>query len=379
MNTRLQVEHPVTELVTGVDLVEWQLRIAAGEPLPLAQEQIPLAGHAVEARIYAEAPARGYLPSVGRLERLVWPAAEAGVRIDAGVDAGDAITEHYDPMIAKLIVRGESRREALARLRAALDGTEILGVETNVALLRAVAAHPAFEAGGVSTRFLDEHHETLVGVPGDVADDDLALAALGLIGHLEREARRRGEASGDRWSPWLAGDAWRLNRDHGITLALVDEDGTHVTPTVARRDGQLSIAWDGKSRRGDGRLGEDDRVLARLDGRRLAARCLKRGHEIVLMREGRIRRVRLHDPAERDTASARAGTLSCPMPGQVIDLRVAAGDRVEPGDVLMVIEAMKMEHAVRAPVAGRVAELRYCVGDRVAEGEELLVLGPADD
>ncbi|MBV9756894.1 MAG: acetyl-CoA carboxylase biotin carboxylase subunit, partial [Alphaproteobacteria bacterium] len=211
MNTRLQVEHPVTEMVTGQDLVEWQFRVAGGETLPLRQQELRISGHAIEARVYAEDPARDFLPSIGRLVHLRQPEASAAVRVDTGVRAGDAISPHYDPMIAKLIIWGADRAEAVRRLAAALAEYEVLGVATNLALLQAIAAHPAFVRGDVHTGFIAQHPELLAPPAADVPPLALAAAALRVLLDRRRDAEAAAAGSGDPFSPWAATDAWRPN------------------------------------------------------------------------------------------------------------------------------------------------------------------------
>ncbi len=236
MNTRLQVEHPVTEMITGLDLVEWQLRVASGEPLPLGQDDLAIAGHAIEARVYAEDPARGFLPSTGELHHLRPPEEGDGVRWDTGVRAGDAISMHYDPMIAKLIVwSGEGRADAVRRLRRALASCEVAGVTTNLDLLGAIAAHPAFAAGGCDTGFVEQHFDSLVPPPAPPDGSALACAALALELRRREEAAARAAASGDPHSPWHQVNGWRLNDSGRHTLELAVEGETQRPDRGLRR------------------------------------------------------------------------------------------------------------------------------------------------
>jgi len=213
MNTRLQVEHPVTEMITGVDLVEWQIRVAAGESLPSSQQQLMLEGHAIEARVYAEDPERDFLPATGKLVHLAFPAETPGVRVDTGVDSGAEITPWYDPMIAKLIVHGPDRQSALARLRHALQEVEIAGVKTNVALLRRIAESPAFAAAELDTGFIERNSDTLFAKPPGRPTDLLVAAAFAELTEEQRSAHERAARSSDPFSPWNSVDGWRLNAD----------------------------------------------------------------------------------------------------------------------------------------------------------------------
>ncbi|GAA1056498.1 acetyl/propionyl-CoA carboxylase subunit alpha [Agromyces luteolus] len=339
MNTRLQVEHPVTELVTGVDLVEQQLRIAAGEPLAIAQGDVRLTGHAIEARVYAESPERGFLPATGEL--LAWrPAAGEGVRVDSGVRAGQHVTADYDPMIAKVIAHGADRAEALDRLDAALADTLLLGVDTNIAFLRTLLAHPDVRAGHLDTGLIDRLPEGgaagATPVPADAATDapttDAAPDPLERVAHDARERDARAAAVGDH--AWRSAREWRIGSGGGTAASgpVADLDRASVATAA---DGTVWVHLDGRT----GSFARPDRRAA-LDAR-LAQ--LERGGSA--------------DP-----------DLRAPMPGSVTTLLVADGDRVEAGQGVLAIEAMKMEHRVTATVAG-VARLRVAVGEQVARDQ----------
>jgi 3-methylcrotonyl-CoA carboxylase alpha subunit len=373
MNTRLQVEHPVTELITGQDLVEWQLRVAAGEPLPLQQEDLRVDGHAIEVRLYAEDPDRGFLPQTGRLEHLGFPVAGPHVRIDGGVRAGDAISIHYDPMIAKLIVWDADRSAAVRRLRAALAETQVVGLATNAGLLSALAAHPAFLAAELDTRFIERYQDTLLPGPVPASGRVLALAVLGLL--LERAAQTRAAAlaSADPHSPWHDSRGWRLNGEAGESLLLRDAAGERSVKLLYRRDGyQLALPGD-EALEVRGTLGEDGTLKADLDGVRLAARWMRRGPEITVFADGAGHRLFLVDAlAEAMEHESPGGKLTAPMPGKIIALLVEPGTGVTAGTPLVVLEAMKMEHTLKAPKDGTVTGIRYAVGDQVEEGVELI-------
>ena len=279
MNTRLQVEHPVTEFITGQDLVEWQLRVAGGEPLPLTQEQITLSGHAIEVRLCAEDPERDFLPSAGTVRALAFPAEGPKVRVDTGIQAGDVVTIHYDSLLAKVIVHGTDRDAALRTLRAALEDTQVAGLRTNRDFLVALASHPAFAAGAVDTGFIATHQAEL----------------------LRRVATLPAAAGGD---PWAVRDGWRLNGPAEFGAAA------HRTESAVR------------------------------------------------------------------TAVPVSGVLTAPMPGQIAAVHVQVGTAVRRGDVLLVLEAMKMEHSITAPTDGVVRCLNVVAGEQVDEGVELLVIEP---
>ncbi|MBB4000875.1 acetyl/propionyl/methylcrotonyl-CoA carboxylase subunit alpha [Aureimonas pseudogalii] len=380
MNTRLQVEHPVTEMVTGLDLVEWQLRVASGEPLPSTSDRLALKGHAIEARVYAEDPARDYLPAVGTLVHLRQPREEAGrVRVDTGVVEGGSITPHYDPMIAKLVVWGEDRPAAVRQLAAALAQYEVIGVATNLDLLRSIAAHPAFEAGELDTGFLARHADDLLPEPppGLVARDldaVLAAAALDVVrGH--REAVTSGAAaSGDPWSPWTEMDAWRMNGDGYQDLHFTPAGGSTVM-IRARPQAGGSCGLDLPGGSVIARLVEDEgsgTVLV-LDGvtRRIA--LVRRDADVTVVIEGRQHALTREDPLASPRAEiTRNDRVLAPIPGSVTNVLVAPGDVVLKDAALIVIEAMKMELTLRAPADGTVEHVRRAVGEMVDEGTELV-------
>ncbi|MGE0387573.1 MAG: biotin carboxylase N-terminal domain-containing protein [Gammaproteobacteria bacterium] len=373
MNTRLQVEHPVTEMITGLDLVEWQLRLAAGEPLPCAQEAIAIAGWAVEARICAEDPARDFLPATGVLRHLRLPQAEPDVRVDTGVRDGDAVTAHYDSMVAKVIARGTDRRDALRRLADALRRTAVVGVGSNLEFLEAVLAHPQFQAGPVDTGFIERHRESLVPAPPDDPDTVPLLAALAEA--LSPAGRSPGHTHDH--SPWDAGDGWRLHLDGEHTVHYEDDPRSYRVEIRWQRQG-LVLALEGRHVQAHGIL-RGDVLDATLDGRRVRARIVRDADAVFVLTGSTRRRLRRIDPfAGGSTAEAAGGRLVAPMPGTVRAVLVAPGDAVRRGDPLMVLEAMKMEHTIRAPVDGIVASVRYAPGDTVAsEGDELLVVTAA--
>jgi 3-methylcrotonyl-CoA carboxylase alpha subunit len=376
MNTRLQVEHPVTEMITGLDLVEWQLRVAAGEPLPLEQRAIRREGHAIEVRLYAEDPEREFLPSTGRLVHLRLPAAADGVRSDAGVRAGDEVTPYYDPLLAKLIVHGADRDTALARLRSALDEVEVVGVATNAAFLARLAQLPALARAELDTGFVERERAALLGAAAPADDETLALATLAVQLGDEARARASARASGDPHSPWAAADGWRLNLDgHRV---LVFREGGHEAAVTVRRSGD-GYAADiaGRTRALSGGIAGDDRIVARLDGETVAGTVVHHAGRCHVFLPGRRHVLALHDAlAQELEGEVSAGELAAPMPGKIVGVLVEPGRRVEKGTPLIVLEAMKMEHTITAPARGRVTAVHFAAGDQVVEGTELLAFEP---
>ncbi|HWI39527.1 MAG TPA: acetyl/propionyl/methylcrotonyl-CoA carboxylase subunit alpha [Burkholderiales bacterium] len=340
MNTRLQVEHPVTEMITGLDLVELQIRVAAGEPLPFRQDALRVNGHAVEARIYAEDPERDFLPSIGKLVHLRFP---EGVRIDTGVAQGDEISPWYDPMIAKLIVHGDTRATALARMAAALRDTHIVGPATNVEFLRRICESKAFSGGEIDTGLIERHRAELLRPRGAVPPEVLAAAARAELAHEEKTARERAARSGDPHSPWHQVDGWRLNQESHHDFVFVAGSEEHrVRVDFAGENPPASLAH-----------------------------VVRDGRHWHVFHDGTRWTLTLKDDLP-DVDVEAAGSLAAPMPGRVIKLMVKAGARVTKGQPLLILEAMKMEHTIAAPADGTVKEILYAEGDQVLEGAELL-------
>jgi 3-methylcrotonyl-CoA carboxylase alpha subunit len=389
MNTRLQVEHPVTEAITGQDLVAWQLRVAAGEPLPLAQEEIPRDGHAVEVRLYAEDPARDFLPATGPLTRLRLPEALPGVRVDTGVREGDTVTPHYDPMLAKIVAHGPDRATALRRLKRGLAATQVGGCVANLGFLCRLVDHPAMRAGPVDTGFIARESDTLQATPA-LPDDALALAALAESEMRAHAVRLEAAAAPDPHSPWHAADGWRLNDDRHLDLTFLEGEGAHAVRLTLTGDGcrlalpsgprtarVLSSRVTGSAVAGAGAAIE---LEAEIDGRKHAACVLSDGDaRTVLLGPDAWKLTRRGRLAGAGEADAPTGSLTAPMPGRITHVGVETGATVTRGQTLMVLEAMKMEHAIRAPADGTVAQLHFVAGDQVGEGAELLVFEPAEE
>jgi 3-methylcrotonyl-CoA carboxylase alpha subunit len=370
MNTRLQVEHPVTEAVTGQDLVEWQLRVAAGEPLPLRQQDLALRGHAIEARLYAEDPERNFLPQTGVLRRLRLPPPELA-RVDAGVREGDAVTPYYDPMIAKIVASGEDRGAALRRLRQALAETGVLGVGTNLAFLARLASHADFAAGAVDTGFIARHREALAAASGPAPDTALAAAALDRL--LSRRAALHRDP-GDPFSPWARDDGWRLGGGGHQQVVLRDGGAERVVQATARA-GEWRLAFDERHYDAEAARRPDGVLDVALDGVRRPIVVLADEGETAVFLDGATWRFHEIDPLAAPAGEDPAGgRLTAPMPGRVTQLFVEPGSAVRRGEPLIVIEAMKMEHTILATADGVVAAVRYAVGDQVEEGAELIAL-----
>ncbi|HKU46335.1 MAG TPA: acetyl/propionyl/methylcrotonyl-CoA carboxylase subunit alpha, partial [Burkholderiales bacterium] len=372
MNTRLQVEHPVTEMITGLDLVEWQLRVAAGEKLPLGQNEIRVNGHALEARIYAEDPQRDFLPATGRVLHLRFPEQNASIRVDTGIEQGAEITPWYDPMIAKLIVRAADRPRALARMRQALAEVEIAGVTTNVAFLRRVVAGKAFASADLDTGLIERNKpELLKSMP--IGEEVLAAAAFAELAEEERAAGERAAASSDPHSPWDRVDGWRLNEDSHHDFTFLDGSTAHPVRVLFRESG-VRVALNGRDHALSGERLPDDRLLVRLDERAFKARAVRDGHDWHVFCEGEYRKLSLRQELAGAGEDTRAGSLAAPMPGKIIKVMAAPGAKVAKGQALLILEAMKMEHTITAPADGTVKEVHYAAGDQVLEGAELISL-----
>ena len=373
MNTRLQVEHPVTEETLGLDLVEWQLRIAHGQALPLAQEQVHARGHAIEVRLYAEDPDQNFLPGSGKLLKLRLPSPSRHVRLDGGVIEGDTVTIFYDPMIAKLIVWDENRPQALQRLRDALMASEIVGPKSNIAFLERLARHPVVVEGRIDTGYLDRHLDEFLAGDAAPADNVLFAATVAALLHDERKAIADRQAGTDPFSPWSHADAWRVGHAGKRIVALSLHGQRHEVEAYGH---------DGDYRLRHGDASADVRG-ARHDGEYLSARFNDEALRLPVRADAA--RVTVHDIAgnrhsfERAAAfawqSKEAGggnQITAPMPGRIVLVKANAGDVVEEGQELLVMEAMKMELALKAPRAGTIESVSAVQGDFI-EADSVLV------
>ena len=361
MNTRLQVEHPVTEAILGVDLVEWQIRIAAGEPLALEQDAFEIDGHAIEARVYAENPKRRFLPSTGQLHVVEFA---DNVRVDAGVRSGGEVTVHYDPMIAKVIAHAPTRAEAIGRLDDALAGSAIMGVEHNIGYLRNVLAHPTFVGGAYTTRLADEAQDELL------PTDDAVGTAVGMAAWL---------ASRSEADPWRTLDGFSINRASTQRLRFRRNRKT-LEATITWSDPILVVSDDGEFAIEDLNV-DATSFSARVAGKTVSGRWHAVGMhtanpQLFVARGGSTERLDIQwpDPQGRAPVAGQGGRIVAPMPGQIVSVAVKVGDKVKVDDVLVVLEAMKMEHSIRATVAGTVKQVLVDAGDRVEEEIELVVV-----
>ncbi|HEV7258281.1 MAG TPA: acetyl-CoA carboxylase biotin carboxylase subunit [Bosea sp. (in: a-proteobacteria)] len=362
MNTRLQVEHPVTEAITGLDLVGLQLKVAAGEPLGFAQQDVRATGHAVEARLYAEDPEKGFLPSTGKLWALQFPEGE-GIRIDTGVEAGDTVTPFYDPMIAKVIAHGATRDEALDRLGEALGETLVAGPRTNLAFLKALTEAQGFRDGPFDTGFIERNLSALGAEPQPLDAAAVAAAAL----QLEEERQLAGltlaseRADGEHRSPWLDADAFSLMPRPPLGLPL-NVDGERIEARIEWHEDGAIVSLPGHD------IGEGEHEVALAEAEPGAYFALHRGRQTA---------VSLFDPfgVDLDAAAGSGGVVKAPMHGKLIALFVSVGDAVVKGQRLAIVEAMKMEHVLTAPRDGTVSEVAGVPGSQVAEGAKVVVLG----
>jgi 3-methylcrotonyl-CoA carboxylase alpha subunit len=352
MNTRLQVEHPVTEAITGLDLVEWQFRIAAGEKLPLAQDKVPLKGHAVEARLYAEDPERGFLPSTGKLIALQFPKAE-GLRVDTGVETGDEVTPFYDPMIAKVIASAPTRLEALDRLANALDKTVVIGPRSNAGFLAALCRAKDFRAGSFDTGFIDRN---LAGLKAEPQGLDRAAAAAGAQELLAQERARVGALRdlAEPASPWDLTDGFQMSGERRLALPIVAEGEKVVAQVIGA---EVTV---------DGTGPANDAVAIAADG------------AVYVLRHGRQTKVALRDLGLDEAGDGSgSGLVRAPMHGKVLSILVENGEAVTRGQRLAIIEAMKMEHTLVAPMDGVVAEIAVATDAQVGEGAKVMVIVPS--
>ncbi|WP_409283419.1 acetyl/propionyl/methylcrotonyl-CoA carboxylase subunit alpha [Pseudomonas protegens] len=355
MNTRLQVEHPVTEAITGLDLVAWQIRVARGEALPISQEQVPLHGHAIEVRLYAEDPANDFLPATGRLELYRESAAGPGRRVDSGVEEGDSVSPFYDPMLGKLIAWGEDREQARLRLLSMLDEFAIGGLKTNLAFLRRIIAHPAFAEAQLDTGFIPRHQEQLLPAPSEPTTDFWHAAAQAFAQSQPQRTR-----DDDPQSPWSRLNGWRSGLPAQTSLHL----------SCAGQDRAISLGAHSPACQLQG-----ERLWVEQQGLRREHRAIRRGDTLYLHWQGDMHAITAFDPiAAADASHSQHGGLTAPMNGSIVRVLVGVGQSVEAGAQLVVLEAMKMEHSIRAPKAGIVKALYCQEGEMVSEGSALVEL-----
>ncbi len=373
MNTRLQVEHPVTEMITGQDLVKWQLLVASGEPLPLTQAEVRVDGHAIEARIYAEDPDNDFRPDPGRISYLAEPIQSRHVRVDSGVRENDEISAYYDPMIAKLACWDESRPLAIRRINRALEEYRVVGVATNLEFLSNILDSRPFYAGQLTTGFIADFRHLIMDQSPQSPQRFLALATLYLAEHqAQQEARRTGETT-DPFSPWASLRAWRLNGPATRMMRLVDGQGhEHLVGVLRERNG-YRLDLEHQEVWATARL-ESRQLLAELDGHLLKATITSSGGSFTVQFRHQAHTFTQPTIAAVVDEESTDGQLVAPINGIVVSIQCKEGDKVARGAALMVIEAMKMQHTICAPHDGEVKEVPFQVGDQVQEGQPLLVL-----
>jgi len=370
MNTRLQVEHPVTEMITGLDLVEWQLRVAAGEPLPLTQEQLRMTGHAIEARIAAEDPERGFLPAIGRLDFYDTPPQSAQLRIDSGVTGGSQVTPYYDSMLAKLIVWGEDRERALARMQAALAQFHLVGVANNVDFLGRLVASPAFATADLDTGLIEREHDTLFGQAHVVPRAAWLIAAIATL---------LADDPGSHPSPWEVRDGWRLGSRARRELIFRSAE-VEKTVEVKYQPSGWHLTLEGESQTVTGRITDPSQLAVQIDGGRYQVTAHAFGDAQYVFWLGHTYVLHQVDPLTA-TAADEVGSrgLRAPMPGRILELIATPGAKVKKGAPLLVLEAMKIEHTILAPGAGTLQAFQVTVGEQVTEGAELVSFEPSAD
>ena len=367
MNTRLQVEHPVTEYITGTDLVEWQLRVAAGQPVPKRQDELGIHGHAIEARLYAEDADKGFLPSVGTLRHLRLPLENTHVRVDTGVEQGDTITPYYDPMIAKLIVWDVDRDTALRRMHQALADCQVIGVTTNAAFLRRLVGTDSFSQAKLDTALIEREQAALA----TIGDSDASLWTLAAIAAVATTPAASGDMR-DPHSPWLAQDGWRLGAPAARALPLQQGERRHTLKVWSTADGWRVQCDDAAPEHVVGHA-DRHRLSVQLESRHWTLQLQREGDQVYLFGADGQHRFTLHDPVgASDSSATDAGSLLAPMPGRIVATLVEAGAQVKRGTPLVVLEAMKMEHTLQAPADGTVRGFRAKAGDQVGDGAVLV-------
>ncbi|ORY97946.1 carbamoyl-phosphate synthase L chain, ATP binding domain-domain-containing protein [Syncephalastrum racemosum] len=381
MNTRLQVEHPVTEMVTNTDLVHWQLEVASGNRLPMTQEELRLMGHAFEARIYAENPSNHFLPDTGTLFSVRTPEPSEDVRVETGFIQGDQISVHYDPMIAKLVVRGEDRNEALRRFRRALEQYQIVGLNTNIDFVKRVAEHPEFIKGEVETGFIQQFEKDLLKPAETPSPLTLATAANGLL--LQEYARIQ-VSQKDPFSPWSTLHSnFRLNGKDPREFTFISSHGEHkvaVTPsqqagsvdiTVTLGQDQAPTTYTNVS----SHWTDDGQVVSSIDDKKVKSNVVTKGEKVTVFDEAGRTDLTLPTPGyilASAAGVAGTGSVKTPMPCKISQVLVKPGQQVEKDTTLIVLEAMKMEHVIKAPMAGTIDQVLYAVGDLVDENKNLV-------
>ena len=365
MNTRLQVEHPVTEMITGLDLVEWQLMVAAGESLPLTQDAVSVSGHAFEARIYAEDPANDFLPSTGTIRHLRTPTVDAGVRIDTGVEQGDEISSFYDPMIAKLIVWDTDRERALLKLQRALKQYRVTGLHTNIDFLHRLASHPAFMRMDLTTEFIQQHEQSLF--PETQQSLTWARIEAALFDVLQRQTQHATQTN-----PWAHATALRLN-EAAVHVVEFSEGEELSRVELVQRAEAFQVALDDDNLSIHASV-QDDTLTIAVNGHRYQRYIASSEDTITVFSEQGPVTLHRHKVADTLVDDNHSGGLVAPMNGTITDVLVSQGDRVEKDQALVIMEAMKMEYTIKAHCAGEVTDVFFAQGDLVSDGDELVTI-----
>lgn len=381
MNTRLQVEHPVTEMITGTDLVEWQISVAEGHPLPMTQSELSINGHSIEVRLYAEDPAKNFMPQTGKLDYFHVD-IEDDMRLETGVVQGDEISVFYDPMIAKLVVHGPTRDDALDAMMETIRNTHVAGLKTNLAFLLNCVEHEDFGAANFDTNFIDQNIELLTEAAEDDLSDDILLALVARQSMVMEEAIERVEASPEPNSPFNSMDGWRMNIAYHEPLTLLDEHGTAHEVIIGMADDGVGydITLGGECYYINGYITADGEIEAQIDDAYYYAHLWHDDNHITIMRDGRTvpLTVLLHGD-EDDSSAAGPGGINAPMPGRILDVLVADGDTVTTDQTLVIMEAMKMEYSLKAPRDGVVSGLTVKANDQVADGDLILTVTEASE
>jgi 3-methylcrotonyl-CoA carboxylase alpha subunit len=368
MNTRLQVEHPVTEMITGLDLVEWQIVVANDKPLPLYQDQLSINGHAFEARIYAEDPDNNFLPVTGKINYMDLPQLSKNIRVDSGIVSGDTVSVYYDPMIAKLVVWDKDRNAALARLRGALTDFQVAGLTTNIEFLHQLASNDSFVNANLDTHFLEKHGQELTTSDDSLGKDILAAASLYQI--LKQSDLDCGD-NADPFSPWNIKTGWRLNEDNYHAIELIYQAQHHLVVAHFRERGFL-FEIDGDEFLVNGSINKN-KLQIDLDGHKYIVSIAEVENRLVIFKNAKCWNIDIKDSSLVNLDQDSQANLTAPMPGTVIEVLVSSGDIVKKEQTLIVLEAMKMEHTIKAHQDTVIKEVLFSVGDLVDEGVELIV------
>ncbi len=372
MNTRLQVEHPVTEMITGLDLVEWQLRIAAAEVLNLQQEKIIQQGHSVEVRLYAENPENNFMPSAGVLQHFILPEqTNRYVRCDSGFQTGNTVSIYYDPLLAKLIAWGENRLEAIHNLQKMLDQTAVVGIHTNWSLLYRIVHHDQFLNGKITTQFIPENQSNLLIKPKELSNEAILIACLALRKYQQEELLHLQQQNEDSLSPWFISDHWRLNHSAATVLYLWQDSKKWQISVIQTVTG-LELFWENQRFHPAAEWLNDYHVNIQLSDKTISAITFYEEREIIVFFQGQQWIFTLYNPISASENSLKEKNITAPMPGTIVEVYVKPGQMVNIGDKLLIMEAMKMEHVLLAPYSGKIQSVFYQAGDKVNEGALLI-------